>query len=367
MVVVLRSLLIVMVLGVLSNVPSIMAYGGGWVTSGRSTSENAPVQSFSKAATAQQFTQLTPIDFSLGAAVNYKAFASDKAYREVLVREYNRITPENVLKWGMSHYARSKYDFKNADRLVNFANKNRMVVKGHTLVWYGSLPDWVKKGNYRRNELKKILREHIETYMTHFKGRVAEWDVVNEAISPDGSGLRKNIWTDTLGKRYIEWAFKWAHKADPSAKLFYNDYNTEDLSRKSNTQYQLLKYLVRRRVPIDGVGLQMHLKLEKGIDLKQLKQNIQRLADLGLIVHISEMDIDIQKPWSLSLAEKEKRQAKLYQDVLSVCLEVKGCESLTTWGFTDKYTWRPNGHPLPFDKKLKPKPAYFAIHDRLLH
>jgi len=306
------------------------------------------------------------IGFSIGTAVNYGALSKDARYRKILVREFNRITPENDLKMGMVHYAPDKYNFAQADQVVNFALSNGMTVRGHTLVWYMSIPDWLKNTKYTSEELKAVLKDHVQTMVKHYKGKIKEWDVVNEAISEDGSGLRDSIWLQGIGPEYIELAFQWAHEADPNAKLLYNDYYTEDLSRKANTQYELLKTLKQKGVPIHGVGLQMHQKISNRISAADLVANIKRLSALGLSVNISEMDVDIQQPWSLSLAEKEQLQANVYRDVLQVCRAFKSCESFTLWGFTDLYSWRSAGKPLPFTSDYKTKPAYEALKEALV-
>jgi endo-1,4-beta-xylanase len=202
--------------------------------------------------------------------------------------------------------------------------------------------------------------------MGHYKGKIFAWDVVNEAVD-DNNKMRESVWYKVIGPDYIEQAFRFAREADPDAKLFYNDYNTEGMGSKSGAVYKMVKELKEKGVPIDGVGLQMHIGAAPGEapSAKALAANIKRLNDLGLEVHITEMDVKIQK---LSGTDEEKfqKQADVYAMVLKTCLEAENCTALVTWGLTDQFSWIPGftGHPdapLLFDKKYQPKPAYHAL------
>jgi endo-1,4-beta-xylanase len=304
--------------------------------------------------------------FYVGAAVSIDALRSEPAYAELLARTYNQVTPENVMKFGPIHPARDRFNWNDADALVAFAEEHGMRVHGHTLVWHQQLPSWVTQGNMTADQARAALQDHITQVVGRYKGRIAEWDVVNEAFTDDGSP-RQTVWRKLIGPEYIELAFRWAHQADPDAKLFYNDYNGEELNAKSNAIYELVRDLKQRGVPIDGVGMQMHITLAGRPDTKRLAENMRRLGDLGLAVHVSEMDVRLPTPAD---AAALRTQARAYREVLQVCLAAPNCGEFTTWGFTDKHSWVPGfysgyGAALPFDELYAPKPAYTALIEEL--
>ncbi len=300
----------------------------------------------------------------IGAAVLAEPLRNDSTYREVLAHEFNLMTPENAMKFKSLHPERDRYNFTDAEVLVNFAKANQMQVHGHTLVWYRNLPDWLTNQEWTREELINILRQHIYTVVGHYRGQIASWDVVNEAVNNDGS-LRDTIWLQTIGLEYIEMAFRWAHEVDPEAHLFYNDYRGEELDRKSDAIYALVKDLRQRNVPIHGVGLQMHTSIKNPYNPEKVAANIKRLGELGLEVRITEMDVQIYKGKGTT-EEKLASQAKVYRDMLRVCLDAPNCKALTTWGLADHFSWipyffkRPDS-PLIFDESYRPKPAYDAL------
>ncbi len=303
----------------------------------------------------------------IGAAVAARPLREEAVYAQTLGRELSMLTPESAMKFGVLHPRRDRYDFDDADAIVNFAIANAMRVHGHTLVWHEQVPPWLVGVEYTRDELIEILREHIWTVVGRFRGRVATWDVVNEAIIGDGS-LRDTIWFRGIGPEYIDLVFRWAHEADSQARLFYNDYGGEVLNRKSDAIYNLVQGLQERGAPIHGVGLQMHLALESPPDLEAFAANMNRLAELDLAVHVSEMDIRIREPIT---EEKLAAQAQVYRDILGACLAAKNCEAFVLWGFTDLYSWIPTAYPgtgaaLIFDESYRPKPAYNALRDLLM-
>ncbi|MDQ1256265.1 MAG: endo,4-beta-xylanase, partial [Candidatus Hydrogenedentes bacterium] len=168
----------------------------------------------------------------IGVAVNAGALEHDPVYRRMVGREFNVITPENAMKHGPLCPAPGEYDFTAGDAIVSFAEEHGMRVRGHTLVWHNQLPQWLTEGDYSRDELCGLLREHIQTLVQHYRGKVFAWDVVNEALDENGS-LRKTIWLERIGPEYIVWAFRWAREADPDALLFYNDYEHEGGGKRS--------------------------------------------------------------------------------------------------------------------------------------
>lgn len=297
----------------------------------------------------------------LGAAVAVEPLRDDPDYRQVLGREFNLITAENVMKFNAIEPKRGEFDFRAADELVEFAAQNGMRVRGHTFVWHQALPDWLTNGGFSRDEMITILRDHISAEARHFKGKVFAWDVVNEAFEDTGA-LRSTPWSEGIGSDYVEIAFRAAREADPDALLFYNDYNAEGMNAKSDAVYALVKDLKEKGL-IDGVGLQMHVDASQGPARADLEENMRRLGELGLVVHITEMDVKVLgAPTQRQLED----QAAVYRDVTAACLSVPACKAIVFWGFTDRYSWIPiqnsrYGTALPFDENYLPKPAYHAI------
>jgi endo-1,4-beta-xylanase len=303
----------------------------------------------------------------VGAAIAAKPLRRDRAYRDTLSREFNVCVAENAFKFGPLRPSPSRYDFAEADAIADFAAANGMKLRGHTLVWHSQLPRWLTKRLRSRDEAIALLREHIQTVMGRYRGRVWAWDVVNEAIAVDGSGPRtESYWYRTIGPDYVEMAFRMAREADPDAILYYNDFSAEDMGRKSNAVYDLVRDLKSRGVPIDGVGWQMHL-INGFRVTDDHRANARRLVALGLELSVTELDVRIELPAS---AGELETQAAAYRDVAELCLTEPGFTSLVTWGFTDKHSWIPGTFPgtgaaLPFDRRYRPKPAYFALRDAL--
>jgi endo-1,4-beta-xylanase len=300
----------------------------------------------------------------IGAAASANSLRNDPLYGEVLAHEFNLLTTENELKFGPVHPQPDTYSFADADTIIDFAQKHGMAVRGHVLVWHQQTPAWLDAGVWTESTLTQILQEHIQTVVGRYQGRIQYWDVVNEAIDDTGE-MRETLWYRLLGQDYLDLAFQWTHESDPQAQLFYNDYNTEGMNTKSDRVYTLVKGMLERDVPIHGVGLQMHIPVDKVP--AGLQANIQRLADLGLEVHITELDVRI--PGELTL-EKLNRQAETYRQVLEACLAVEKCTAFITWGFTDRYSWVPGffagwGSALLFDSHYRPKPAYEALMEAL--
>jgi endo-1,4-beta-xylanase len=285
-------------------------------------------------------------------------------FRSILGREFSVLTPENDMKFDHVHPAPTTYYFAGADSLVAFAQQNQMAVRGHTLVWHQQLPKWITSGPSGVDEATQQLIDHITTVVSHFKGKVFAWDVVNEALNDDGS-LRSSYWFDHIGRAYLEIAFRTARAADADVALFYNDYNIEGIGPKSDSVYAMVKGFLARGVPINGVGLQAHFTLN-GVP-STLGANIARFAALGLKVHITELDVRVPVP---STTASLTAQAQNYHDVVATCIQNKGCELVTTWGFTDKDSWVPSTFPgfgdaLPWDNVFGRKPAYTSIYNAL--
>jgi endo-1,4-beta-xylanase len=296
--------------------------------------------------------------------VNIDALQNEEQYRNLLATEFNMVTPEVSMKFDAAEPERGHYTFTEGDTLVAFAEAHYMQVRGHNLVWYRALPSWLIRGHFTRDELMSILHAHILAEVSHYRGQVNIWDVVNEAINDDGT-LRDSIWSRGIGPDYLDLAFRWAHAANPQARLFYNDYGGEGLVLKSNAIYNLLAGMIKRGVPINGVGLEMHVSIDEYPQPQDVLANMRRLAALGLEVQITEMDVKIQddpRPMQVKLVA----EAQIYRNMLSICLDVKQCTAFVMWGFTDRHSWIPGatGHPdapLIFDATYHPKPAFFAL------
>jgi|SRR5579863_426841 len=308
----------------------------------------------------------------VGTAVRPGQFA-EAAYAQTLAREYNLVEPEDAMKWWVVRQSADSFNFQQGDEVVRFAQAHGMKVRGHCLVWDRSNPDWLTQGNFTPAQMSDLLRQHITTVMRHYAGQVFAWDVVNEAL--DEFGEPKNspwynqpgIGLSHAGTAYIEQAFRWAREADPQALLFYNEAEGEKLNRKSDAIYAMAADFKRRGVPLDGLGMQMHLS-DFDIDVSALAKNIARLTALGLQVHITELDVALPvDATGAATAEHLLRQAEVYRKVVRACLDNPGCTAIQTWGFTDKYSWigshsrHTQGNALPFTRTYDAKAAYAAL------
>ncbi|MFE8952571.1 endo-1,4-beta-xylanase [Streptomyces althioticus] len=298
-------------------------------------------------------------------------FTYDKEYRKVLGREFSSVSPENQMKWDHIHPELDRYDFEQADAIVEFARKNRQVVRGHTLLWHSQNPAWLEEGDFTKAELRSILREHITKVVGRYKGKIQQWDVANEIFDDQGNlRTQENIWIRELGPEIVADAFRWAHKADPKAKLFFNDFNVESVNAKSDAYYALVKDLLKQRVPVHGFSVQGHLSTRYGFP-GDLADNLHRFDALGLETAVTELDVRMDVPeGSLPTPAQEKQQAEYYQRMLEACLDVEGCNSFTIWGFTDKYSWVPvffegEGFATVMTEDFDRKPAYHALRDTL--
>jgi endo-1,4-beta-xylanase len=302
---------------------------------------------------------------------------SETAYASTLAREFNMVEAEDAMKWWVLRPGAATYDFRQGDEVVRFAQAHQMKIRGHCLVWSRYNPGWLTPGHFSTRQLSRLLREHITRVMKHYAGQVFAWDVVNEALDENGN-VRDSLWYNQpgigfsgKGTAYIEQVFRWAHKADPQALLFYNEAEGEGLNRKSDAIYEIVKSFKRRGVPVDGVGLQMHI-LTLDVDIPAIAGNIARLTALGVQVHITELDVSLPvNSEGLPRPDDLTRQADVYRGIVRACLNSEGCTAIQTWGFTDKYSWigshsrGARGQALPLDRAYKPKPAYRAVLEEL--
>lgn len=333
--------------------------------------------------------------FVVGAALNRSQIFEEDAKSAALIKQqFNSISPENILKWALVHPQPDKYDFEASDKYVEFGQKNKMFIHGHTLVWHNQTPKWVfedEKGQpVTREVLLKRLHDHIQTVVGRYKGKINSWDVVNEALNEDGT-LRQSQWLKIIGEDFIAQAFKFAHEADPKAELYYNDFSLEN-EPKRNGAVALIKKLKADGVPVNGVGLQGHDNLTWPT-VEQQDATIAAFAALGVKVSITELDIDVlprpqrqqngsaevrtrfektpeNDPYTKGLPDSvQQALATKYADLFKVFLKHRGTiERVTFWGVTDKESWLNTwpvpgrtSYPLLFDRDGKPKPAFEAV------
>lgn len=349
----------------------------------------------SMAAEVSPLRQAYAGNFLIGVALSTVQIDGRNAKAAAIAAEhFASVTPENDMKWQAVHPQPERYDFKAADAYVDFAQKHGIALIGHALVWHSQTPDWVFQGAdgkpATREELLQRLRTHIHTVVGRYKGKIKGWDVVNEALSDSGPDmLRDSPWHRIIGDDFLDHAFRFAREADPSAELYYNDYNLEDPRKRANCA-KLLRGLLDRGVPITGVGTQSHFQLEYP-SLAEIEKTITTLSALGLKVMITELDIDVLPsrgqpgladisrretadkvldPYKAGLpAELQTRLAARYASLLDLYRRHRSVVTrVTFWGLDDGQTWlndfpipgRTN-HPLLFDRALQPKPAFFAV------
>ena len=313
----------------------------------------------------------------VGCAVN-AAYLDEPRYVAAIARDFNMIEPEDAMKWEVVEPRPGDLDFTAADRIVAFAQQSNMSVRGHTLVWHKQLPPWIASSVRTSEDGAALLHRHVRDVAQHFRGKVLAWDVVNEAFDQRGR-LRHTVWYDrpgiglsARGSAYIEQAFRWARQADPGALLFYNDAEAEALNPKSDAIYAMARDFRARGVPIDGVGLQMHVA-GMSLDTESFTANLARLTALGLQVHITEMDVAIPvDPQGRPRDPLDPgRQAALYAQVARACRRFSGCTAIATWGVSDRYSWIPRrsggleGAALLLDRDYAPKPSYLRLVEAL--
>ncbi len=300
----------------------------------------------------------------MGTAVRADALAADTAYAAFAGETFDVLTPENEMKWESTEPEPGTFDFTRGDAIAEFAAAHGQTVHGHTLAWYSQNPAWLTEGAFTRDELVAILERHVSALVEHFAGAVSVWDVVNEPIGDDAV-LRPTIWSEAIGPEYIEIALRAARAADPDAALYLNEYGVETPGPKADAFDALVRDLVARDVPLDGVGLQMHVT--DTFDGSGLDARLAVFADLGLDVAITEMDVRLELPADAAALD---RQAAVYGRALDACVAAPNCMSFATWGWTDRYSWIPSflpgwGAALPWDENLDPKPAATVLESAL--
>lgn len=310
------------------------------------------------------------LGLTIGAALEPVTLGADMAYRTVSNQQFNGLVAENVMKMATISPSRGQYNFTLADSLVRFAMRAGKKVRGHTLLWHSSIPAWFSGGNFSADTIKKILKDYTYTVVGHYRGQIDEWDVVNEALTDQAPhGLRSNFIYSAFGTAIIDSMFRWAHDADPQAKLFYNDYSIEFSGGKATAMLSLVNALKNRGVPIAGVGFQSHFDHNIApAFLASVESMVQRIANLGLKVSFTEVDLGIRTPIT---TQDYVTQARTYAELLRIALRNSNAvKSFYLWGFTDRYSWIPSfwasqGIPkddaLILDRAYNAKPAYDSL------
>jgi endo-1,4-beta-xylanase len=321
----------------------------------------------------QSLTVSKRSDFLVGAATSLTALVSDTQYSDLsLGGNFGLTTTENALKWQFIHPQQDIYDFKEADAFVSLAHKNNLKVQGHTLVFGEANPKWVQdlptETAADKENVRRVMIDHIGQTVSHFKDKIYAWDVVNEPLADDESdtvALRSHKWLTAMGEDYIATAFNAAHAADPKAKLYINDFGLEEDGPRWDAMLALVTRLKTQNVPIDGLGFEAHV-YQSGdeIDPTVLRAHIKQLANIGLSSHISEMDVHSDNG--------PAAQAKQYADVFEVCLSESTCASWSTWGVSDKYDLYASdtgnlhyGKDFLWDNQYKPKTAVSEIRKKI--
>lgn len=327
-------------------------------------------------------------DFYIGTALSADQIEQkDTKVDSLIKKEFNAITAENIMKSMFTHPQKDKYDFVLSDKFVEYGEKNKMFIHGHTLIWHSQLAPWMEKIT-DSTEMKAFMKDHITTIVSKYKGRINSWDVVNEALNDDGT-LRQSVFLKALGEKYLVDAFKLAEKADPKAELYYNDYNIEEPAKRAGA-IALIKRIKAEGGKVDGVGIQGHWRLQSP-SIEEIEKSILEYSALGIKVAFTELDITVlPNPWDLKGADVNQKfegnpkmnpyseklpdsiQTKLaerYASIFKLFLKHKDKISrVTFWGVYDGQSWlndwpikgRTN-YPLPFDVNLKHKPAYDSI------
>jgi len=305
-------------------------------------------------------------DFNIGFAINGTWWEGVPGYTETANKVFNMAVAENACKFIGIQAERGVYDFTECDSHLEKAKELNMGFRGHCLVWHSMQPEWFM--NLKGNELREAIVDHITTVLTHYRGKIDTWDVVNEAIDNSSDGVNWVMTPSFLYREvpdFVDLAFKTAREVDPNVKLYYNDYSTEaspSRMKKTLSVYNFVKDMVQRGVPIDGVGIQYHVKTNTYPSYEDVMDLMAKYAELGLEVQITEMDVNCLGG---NTPEEFEKQAEIFATALRACIDSPNCTAFLIWGLADNLSWKYFGYPTLFDNDLVPKPAYYSLLDVL--
>ncbi|KAF8910506.1 endo-1,4-beta xylanase [Gymnopilus junonius] len=276
------------------------------------------------------------------------------------VADFSQLTAENSMKWDAIEPNQGQFTFSQGDQILQLAQKNGQLMRGHNCVWHEQLPSWVTNTQWTNATLTAALTNHITNLIGHYKGDMYSWDVVNEPFNEDGS-LFSSVFTEFIGPAYIPIALKTARAADPSTKLYINEFNIEFTGAKATAMLNLVKQLKQEGVPVDGIGFQCHFIV--GEVPTSFQSILQQFTALGVEVAITELDIRMTLPETTALLQQQQTD---YQTVINACRSVANCVGVTVWDYTDEFSWIPGAFPgmgdaCPFDSNFNKKPAYQGI------
>ncbi|MWW25217.1 endo-1,4-beta-xylanase [Algibacter lectus] len=317
-------------------------------------------------------------EFPIGTAIKIETLNADFELQDLQKSNFNSITSASDMKMNRIIESEGVYNWSRIDGILNYAQNNNQRLFGHNLIWHSSTPKWVEEKALKDTLwLAGFMKDYITTYVGRYKGKVAGWDVVNEAFESAGGAMRETIWYSVMGKDYIAKAFTYAHEADPNAVLFYNDFNIERDTLKLNATLKLIEDLREKNIPIHGLGFQMHIRMD--IPDEVIANALKKAADTGLKIHLSEVDIifnthndtqyggeqiytELTDDMKKAQAEKYKNLVIMYRSIVPKAQQY----GITFWDFTDRDSWIDGffsitDWPTIYDDNLQPKPAYFGV------
>lgn len=298
-----------------------------------------------------------PRGLSIGFAAPLHAtgLPDNELYLQLAAEEFNLVTPQHSFMMDWIHPQRDIYRFSDADALADYAQSHAMQLHGQTLISHDQLPAWILEMDPA--ELEEAMSEHIDALAGRYRSRTAIWNVVGKALDEQGR-LRHSVWTQAMGADYIAKAFRATRAVDPDAQLIYNEVDVITENAKSDALYALLKRELLAGTPIDGVGFQGHLS-SNFTEFSSVEKNLQRFADLGLDIYITEFEVALVDDHSL------QTQADVYRRFMQLCLRQNSCKSIQAWGYTDRYSFTDNSQSLLLTPRYQAKPAYEAWQNTL--
>ncbi len=310
----------------------------------------------------------------IGTILNSEWFNDDiePEFEEIHKTQFNVVVAENEMKFDATEPSENKFNYTKGDKMVEYAQANGLRVRGHALAWHSQVPGWVNNYSGQKEKLLSVLKNHIDSVVGHWKGKVAEWDVVNEAVNDEyDAGWRSSnsVWYEGIGPEFLDSAFVWAHAADPDAELCYNDYSLEwGLREKSKASFvvEQVKRWKENGIPITCVGTQTHIEISHETTPQNVRALAKALAELDVTLNITELDIGFPKGSADQLGAADyAKQGHLYRQFMDVFLEEPNMGEFVIWGLTDAHSWldgqQGKTQGLLYDKQYKPKPAYDSI------